>query len=130
MTCNPAAPCSWVGPLACCGACGKQEGSMRRAAKVDGNQAEIVNALRAVGAEVQDLSGVGQGVPDLMVAYRGRNYLIEIKRPKAKGQKAGALTDPQKKFFARWLGRGQAAVADTVDDALRVIGAMGGRVDC
>ena len=40
---------------------------MRRAARTDANQAEIVAALRGVGASVQPLHAVGQGCPDLLV---------------------------------------------------------------
>lgn len=98
---------------------------MRRAAKVDANQAEIVGALRSVGAQVLDLSRVGQGCPDILVGFRGKNHLLEIKRPKAKGEAAGRLTEDQLRFMAGWIGRGQAAVVRTVDDALRVIGATG-----
>lgn len=38
-----------------------------RAAKVDKNQPEIVEALRAEGAVVQHLHAVGVGCPDLLV---------------------------------------------------------------
>ena len=45
---------------------------MRRAARTDSNHEEIVKALRAVGATVQSLAGVGHGVPDLLVGYQGK----------------------------------------------------------
>ncbi|MCL1888902.1 MAG: hypothetical protein FWF99_00155 [Desulfovibrionaceae bacterium] len=95
---------------------------MRRAAKTDANQAEIIQALRRVGAEVLDLSRVGQGCPDLLVGFRGRNYLLEVKRPKAKGQRAGTLTPDQERFFSEW--RGQVAIVRTVDDAPKAVGAV------
>lgn len=44
---------------------------MRRAPRTDANQAEIVAALRTRGALVQSLAGVGAGVPDLLVGWRG-----------------------------------------------------------
>ena len=47
---------------------------MRRAARVDRNQAEIVVALRAGGASVQPLHAVGKGVPDLLVGWRGKIF--------------------------------------------------------
>jgi hypothetical protein len=40
---------------------------MRRRARTDDNQAAIVAALRQLGCEVADLSGVGDGLPDLLV---------------------------------------------------------------
>ena len=95
---------------------------MRRAAKVDDNQREIVAALRACGATVRDLSRVGEGCPDLLVGFRGRNLLIEVKRPKAKGQRAGTTTPAQDTFLGEW--RGHAVVVWTVDEALRAVGVM------
>ena len=95
---------------------------MRRSAKVDSNQAEIVQALEAVGASVRSLAAVGQGFPDLACGFRGKTYILEIKRPKAKGQREGTLTPDQKRFFSEW--RGQAAIVQTADEALRVIGAV------
>ena len=52
---------------------------MRYAAKIDSNQNEVVNALRKAGASVQSLAALGKGVPDLLVAIRGVNLLMEIK---------------------------------------------------
>ena len=89
---------------------------MRRAARVDANQAEIVAALRAVGASVQDLHCVGEGVPDLVVGFRGQNYLIEVK----------GLTELLNGREARWhdAWRGQVAMVWDVDSALQAIGVM------
>ena len=78
---------------------------MRRAAKVDGNQAEIVSALRQVGAEVQSLASVGQGVPDLLVGFRSRNFLLECKQAKAKGQRMGTTTEAQDELIPFALAR-------------------------
>jgi hypothetical protein len=50
--------------------------SRKYAAKVDANQAAVVAALRKIGASVQPLHGVGAGVPDLLVGFQGRNWLI------------------------------------------------------
>jgi len=58
---------------------------IRRAAKVDANQAEIVAALRKVGCEVVSTAAIGNGFPDLIVLGPGMNkwerkiYLVEIK---------------------------------------------------
>lgn len=95
---------------------------MRRAAKVDANQADIVRELKRAGADVRSLAAVGEGFPDLAVGFRQRTFLLEVKRPKDKGQRAGILTDDQKLFFAQW--RGHAAVVSTPEEALRAIGAM------
>lgn len=52
---------------------------MRRAARVDATQEEIVICLRLVGASVQLLHIVGQGCPDAIIGYLGRTYLVEFK---------------------------------------------------
>lgn len=93
---------------------------MRRAAKKDDNHNEIADALRQCGCSVLDLSGVGGGCPDMLVGRHNENILIEVKRPKAKGQQAGKLTEPQEKFLAAW--KGQAYVVDSVDAALAAVG--------
>jgi Holliday junction resolvase len=52
---------------------------MRRAARTDSNQTEIVAILRSLGCSVQMLHAVGAGCPDLLVGVAGQNLLIEIK---------------------------------------------------
>ena len=89
---------------------------MRRNAKVDANHGVIVAALRQVGASVQDLAKVGQGCPDILVGYRGQNYLMEIKTNK------GKATLPQIAWDTFW--QGQVVVVRDVDEALHVIGAI------
>lgn len=94
---------------------------MRRAAQVDGNQADIVDGLRGVGASVAILSGVGGGVPDLLVGYRRQTFLFEVKDG-AKSPSRRQLTPDQKLWHATWAGR-PVHVVLTVDQALEVIGA-------
>jgi hypothetical protein len=36
-------------------------------------------ALRSAGATVQSLAGVGKGVPDLLVGFKGQTLLFEVK---------------------------------------------------
>jgi hypothetical protein len=57
---------------------------------------------------------VGKGVPDLLVARQGRNYLLEVKAP------SGDLTPDQVKFHADW--RGQIAIVRTKEEAWRAVG--------
>jgi Holliday junction resolvase len=93
---------------------------MRRAAKVDRNQPEIVKALRQVGACVQSLAAVGDGVPDLLVGFQGQTVLVEVKdgeRPKSERQ----LTDDQIQWHAKWSG-GRCVVVGSVYEALAAIG--------
>lgn len=94
---------------------------MRRAARVDENQPEIVRVLRECGADVQPLHAVGKGCPDLLVAYSGRNYLLEVKNPAVPASDR-KLTNEQAQWHANW--NGQVAIVTTPVDALRVIGAI------
>lgn len=74
---------------------------MRRAAKVDDNHAEIRAAFRALGAEVVDCSHVGEGFPDLLVGWRGRVLLVEVKDG-SKPVRLQKLTPAQTVFHAGW----------------------------
>ena len=88
---------------------------VRRAAKVDRNQPEIVAALRAIGASVQPLHTIGQGCPDLLCGWRGRHYLIEVKdglRPLSERR----LTDDQRKWIESW--QAPVIVAESADEAI------------
>ena len=86
--------------------------------KTDDNQQEIIDALRAIGASVQDLSAVGKGCADILVGQWGKNYLLEIKNPDTKGK----LSTNQKVWHKNW--HGQVAVVRTVEEAFRAIGAI------
>ena len=85
---------------------------MRRAARVDANQEQIVSALRAAGAYVWII-----GLPvDLLVGYKGYTFLMEIKDgPKKR------LTALQADFFENWSGSTLCRV-DGPEAALRMIG--------
>ena len=96
----------------------------RRASKVDRNQAEIVAALRAVGASVQPLHAVGQGCPDLAVGFRGAVYFLEVKDGSLPPS-ARKLTPAQIEWHRDW--RGHVAVVLTAEEALRAIGVEGYR---
>ena len=93
-----------------------------RAAKIDANQEQIVTALRAAGATVQSLAGVGKGVPDLLVGYQGKTLLMEVKDGH-KPPSARLLTEDQLKWHGSWKG-GALAVVDSPDAALRMIGVL------
>jgi hypothetical protein len=91
---------------------------LRRAAKVDANQSEIVFALRKIGATVQPLHGVGEGCPDILVGYRGRNYCLEIKDG-AKPPSARKLTKDQVRWHEQW--RGQVCVVCNIEEAIAAV---------
>lgn len=93
----------------------------RRAARIDANQPEIVKALRDVGASVQSIASIGQGCPDLLVGYREQTFVMEVKDG-AKPPSERKLTDDERDWHADW--RGQLVIVESVDDALRAIGAL------
>lgn len=78
---------------------------MRYAKRTDDNHGEVREGIRKAlrGCTVRDLSGAGEGIPDLMVGWRGRNYLFEIKDP-AKPPSKRKLTPAQEQFHGEWQG--------------------------
>lgn len=94
----------------------------RHARRVDNNQSQIVTELQQIGASVIDLSGVGGGVCDLLVGYRGVNYLMEIKNLETGYGKRG-LNKNQKDLADEWRGS-PIHVVYTGDEALKIIGAL------
>lgn len=91
---------------------------MRRRARIDANQPEIVKALRAAGATVLHLHSVGHGCPDLCVGWRARNFLFEIKDP-SKPPNQRKLSDDEKAVHLSW--RGQIAIVETAEEAIEYI---------
>jgi Holliday junction resolvase len=83
---------------------------MRRAAKTDRNQSQMVGELRQMGFSVLLLHRVGQGCPDLLVGRGGRLLLVEVK------DKGGKLTPDEKEFFDGW--NEYAIVARSSEDVL------------
>lgn len=97
---------------------------MRRIARVDQNQKEIIKALRDAGATVQPLHSIGQGCPDLLVGAKGVTHLLEVKNPKALsgvGRVMQATKDRQAAWHEKWRGVPPVKVY-TVEEALKVIG--------
>ncbi|SRR6266478_4804195 len=94
--------------------------------RIDENQAEIVKALRKVGATVLNLSVLGNGCPDLLVGlidYKGgkHNILLEIKdgdKPTSKRK----LTKAEQQFFDTW--KGATFIINSVDEALHLYDQM------
>ena len=95
---------------------------MRRAARVDENQSDIVSSLRAIGAIVRVISQ-GDGIPDLLVGFQGQTFLLEVKDGN-KPPSARKLTPAEQKFFDEWRG-GTLAVVNSVDEAIAVVLGMG-----
>ncbi len=76
---------------------------MRYANRIDANQNEIVETLRKEGAYVRIISQ-GNGIPDLLVGFKGKTFLMEVKDGD-KVPSAQKLTTAEKKFFDEWTGR-------------------------
>ncbi len=104
-----------------------------RAARRDQSEPAIVDALRAAGASVTVI-GQGDGVPDLLVGFEGRNYLIEVKNPLGpQGGKGGGgasrpcrggdgvRTAAQVAWWAAWRGS-PPVIVRTPAEALAAIG--------
>lgn len=92
---------------------------MRRAARTDANQAEIVSDLRKVGCSVQPLHAVGQGCPDLLVGYGLSNHLLEVKDGN-KPPSARKKTPAQEKWHDAW--RGRVFTVKSTEEALKAMG--------
>ncbi len=87
---------------------------MAHAKRVDANHKAMVAHIRRLpGATVLDLSAVGHGCGDILVGWKGKNYMIEIKdgdKPPSRRK----LTKDQEYFHAQWSG--QIAVIKNVDE--------------
>jgi hypothetical protein len=92
--------------------------AMRLAARVDANQKEVVTALRKIGASVLVLSMVGKGCPDLLVGFRGKNFLMEVKDG-SKPLSQRALTDDEDAFLASW--KGVAYIVYSAEQAIKLL---------
>ena len=81
----------------------------RFAKKSDGNQVEIIRALRRCGVSVEV---IGKPV-DLLCCVRGVLHLVECKT------ESGRLTKDQVEFIARWPGK--VHIVHSVDEALAAV---------
>ena len=84
----------------------------KHAKKVDLNQQEVVDALRAIGCMVEV---IGQPV-DLLCGYRGKNFLIEVKQRAMEYRKD---QQEQRDWMDDW--KGQVTVVFDGLDAIRVV---------
>jgi hypothetical protein len=90
---------------------------MRVKARKDANHVQLVSQLRKIGATVWD-TAVLKNCCDIVVGYRGKNYLFEIKDPK-KTPSQKKLTEGEQKFHETW--RGQVNIIETLDDAMKIM---------
>lgn len=107
-------------PTPSCGSINRLMSKYRRAARIDDNQNEIVNALR-------DIPGVTveTGKDDILVGYQGKTYWFEIKNPDT-ANKAGIvrksrIKETQHKLLNTWSGHYEIVI--NLDQILIAIGA-------
>lgn len=86
--------------------------------RVDANQRQLTKLLREMGCSVQPIHEVGKGCPDILVGFRGENYLFEIKDPN-KPPSARKLTEDEEAWHLKW--RGQVATVMTFYDIVEIL---------
>lgn len=83
---------------------------LAHAKRRDANEPEIVRVLRKFGATVVLLDNP----VDLLVGYRGKNFLFEVKTEN------GSLNKKQKQFIEDWKGEAPNVVM-SVSETIKVI---------
>ena len=96
--------------------------ALRTASRIDANQPAIVAALRGIGASVLHLHQL-KNCFDLLVGYRGRTFLMEVKDPAQPSSKR-QLTEGEAQFKAKWRGS-TYHVVHTQDEAISIVTASG-----
>ncbi len=89
-------------------------------AKIDANQNDIVKALRKIGAFVQSLATIGKGCPDLLVGYRGKWHLMEVKDAK-KTPSQRELTKDEMDWILKAAKTGPVHVVETEEQAIGIV---------
>ena len=93
---------------------------MRRAARTDANQAEIVRALRDEGCSVTLLHRVGEGCPDLLIGVNQKWGLIEVKDG-TKSPSQIKRTEAQIRWWDANVNGGPRALVTDVEGAVRFV---------
>jgi hypothetical protein len=84
--------------------------------RTDANQMGIVRALRQIpGVSVFETHMVGKGFPDIVIGYKGKNTLIELK-----ATSKDKLTLPEQSFQLYWTG--EVFVCSTLGTVLDCVG--------
>jgi hypothetical protein len=83
----------------------------------DGNEKSIVDALQQIGATVFRMDKPC----DLLIGYRGKNYLIEVKLPLGPrgGTAHSQLNEWQREFDDTW--NGQFNVVRSAEEAIELL---------
>lgn len=94
---------------------------MRRAARRDDNERDIIKAMRECGAFVKAVND--EGAFDLLVWYNGHTLLLEVKDG-SKPPSARRLTDAEQKFHDEWPGN-NLYIVKSVQEALDLLKTCG-----
>ena len=92
--------------------------AIRRAAKIDDNQNELVALIRAMGVSVAITSAAHDGFTDLVMGFGGVTVLVEIKDG-SKEPSRRKLTPPQKIFHGSF--KGAITVIETEQQAIELV---------
>lgn len=88
---------------------------MRRAAKIDSNQHEIIDVFKRYGFSVLMLHQLGHGCPDILIGKHKQNTLVEIKDGN-KSKSKRKLTEDQQVFHETW--KGSVYVVESIQQAI------------
>lgn len=91
---------------------------MRRAARRDDNEREIIDALKKAGAYVKQINDDGSF--DLLVWFNNKCLLLEVKDGK-KPPSARKLTEAEQKFHDEYPGD-NLFIVNSVEEALSLLG--------
>jgi len=94
---------------------------MRRAARRDAGEQDIIKAMREAGAFVKVIND--EGTFDLLCWCNGRTLLLEIKDG-TKPPSARRLTDAEQKFHDTWPGD-NLHIVNSVEEALALLRSLG-----
>jgi hypothetical protein len=99
---------------------------MRRAARRDHGEGDIIKAMREAGAYVKVIND--EGLFDLLVSYKGPSgrhhcLMLEVKDG-AKPPSARRLTDAEQKFHDEWPGD-NLYIVNSVEEAIALLATCG-----
>ena len=87
--------------------------------RTDANQQDIIDKLRCIpNLSVVSTHTIGKGFPDIIVGYKGNNYMIEIKDG-AKWKSQQKLTADELVFHMKW--KGQICVCNSFEQVFELI---------
>lgn len=99
----------------------RKAAQVRRAARQDANHGAIVEAFQKAGWHVEDMSGVGNGFPDLIAIKHGRVAFIEVKDGQKSPSRRRLTPDEEAKATEFAAAGAWIHVIESVEQALRLM---------